>query len=172
VPVLAFDITLPAPLSEVWQFHEDVRGALPALSPPDARLVIESADLPVHVGSRIIVTARDPLGRRLRWVAKYVEHQPPTSAAPRAARFVDEQESGPFAAWRHEHLFDEVAPGVTRLTDRITYRVPLGPLGVVADWLFVRRQIVTMFRHRHEVLARTFANQLAPPPAAAVHSAA
>ena len=154
MPVLEFAITIAAPLERVWAFHEDVRGALPALSPPEARVAIESADLPVRVGTRIILSARGPLGRRIRWVAKIVEHRPPDGAG---AAFVDEQEAGPFASWRHEHLFEALGPNSTRLTDRITYRVPLGPLGLVADRLFVRRQLVSMFRHRHAVLATRLA---------------
>jgi ligand-binding SRPBCC domain-containing protein len=172
MPVLSFQVTLPAPLSRVWAWHEDVRAALPALSPPASQVAIESADLPVHVGSRIVITARGPLGRRIRWVAKITAHRPPRAGGAYGAEFADEQESGPFAEWRHEHVFDEVGTDATRLVDRVTYRLPLGPLGVVADHLFVRRQVVAMFRHRHQVLARTFAGQFTPPPAPAVHSAA
>ena len=153
MPALTFDVTLPAPLERVWAFHEDVQRALPALSPPQAAVAIESADLPVRVGSRIVIRARGPLGVRLRWVAKVVEHRPPGAAGdPLRAAFADEQVSGPFAAWRHEHLFESISPTSTRLTDRITYKVPLGPLGALADALFVRRQVAAMFRHRHEVL--------------------
>lgn len=173
MPVVTFDITLPAPLSRVWDFHEDVSRALPALSPPESRVEIVSADVPVRVGSRIIISARSPLGVRLRWVAKITGHRPPHHHADGLrAEFVDEQESGPFAAWRHEHMFEEVAPHTTRLIDRVTYRAPLGPLGILADHLFVRRQIVQMFRHRHEVLTQTFAPELTRSAAAAVHSPA
>lgn len=170
MPNLSFDITLPASIADVWAFHEDVQRALPALSPPEARVAIQSAELPVRPGSRIVIIARGPLGVRLRWVARIIEHSPPghTAGAERAA-FVDEQESGPFAAWRHEHLFEAVSPNETRLTDRVSYRVPLGPLGRLADALFVRRQIVAMFRHRHEALRRSFDPTLAPGAAAAVH---
>ena len=169
MPQLTFQTTVGAPLQRVWAFHEDVRSALPALSPPEARVRIESADLPVRVGSRIVIRVRGPLGIPIRWVAKIVEHRPPfVDGDADAAAFVDEQESGPFASWRHEHLFEAVGADATRLTDRVTYRVHFGPLGALGDRLFVRRQVVEMFRHRHEVLARLFA----PGPAAAVHSPA
>ena len=170
MPDLSFVITLPAPLDRVWAFHEDVRRALPALSPPEARVAIESADLPVRVGAKIVIRAKGPLGVRLRWVARIVEHRPPRTAGDAViASFADEQESGPFAAWRHEHLFEAVSLTRTRLTDRVTYRVPLGPLGRLADILFVRRQITAMFRHRHEVLRRLFGDGLAPGAAATVN---
>jgi ligand-binding SRPBCC domain-containing protein len=159
MPTLVFETTVRAPLERVWAFHEDVAAALPALSPPAAGVKIESADLPVRPGSRIVITARGPLGIRLRWVARVVEHTPPRADHTGAlAHFVDEQESGPFKSWRHEHTFVGIDERSTRLTDRVTYAVRFGPLGRLADRLFVRRQVEAMFRHRHEVLPRLLAS--------------
>jgi ligand-binding SRPBCC domain-containing protein len=174
VPTLVYETTVSAPLDRVWAFHEDVTAALPALSPPAARVRIESADLPVRVGSRIVISARGPLGLRIRWAAKIVEHRPPhPDPAGAAAVFVDEQESGPFQSWRHEHEFRQLDDRTTRLTDRVTYVVRFGPFGRLGDRLFVRRQIDAMFRHRHAVLPRllaTWSPPLAPAPLPAVHS--
>ena len=157
MPTLLFETTVPAPLDRVWAFYEDVTAALPAISPPESRVQIESADLPVREGSRIVITARGPLGWRIRWVAKIIEHRLPHPVAfGEEARFVDEQESGPFAAWRHEHEFERVDERTTRVVDRVTYRAPFGPLGWVADWLVVRPQLRRMFRHRHAALGRVF----------------
>ena len=171
MPTLLFETTVPAPLGRVWAFHDDVAAALPALSPPTARVKIESADVPVCAGSRIVITARGPLGIRFRWVARIVEHRPPPlspAGAGSTAGFVDEQESGPFKSWRHEHTFAAVDESTTRLTDRVTYAVRFGPLGRLADRLFVRRQVEAMFRHRHGVLPRLLASW----PGAAVKSSA
>ena len=154
MPTLEFETTVAGSLEAVWAFHEDVKTALPALSPPSASVSIESADLPVQVGSRIVVVARGPLGIRLRWVAKIVEHRPPHDVVfGREARFVDEQESGPFKAWRHEHDFERVDDTHTRVLDRVNYRVRFGPLGWLANVLFVRGQVKAMFQHRHRALA-------------------
>ena len=150
MPTLGFETVVRAPLARVWSFHEDITNALPAMSPPVAAVRVESADLPVRAGSRIVIRARGPLGFRLRWVARIVEHQPPAGGA--AARFVDEQEAGPFKSWRHEHEFRAVDERTTRLTDRVTYRVRFGVLGAIADRLFVRRHIEAMFRHRQATL--------------------
>ena len=169
MPTLSFELTVPVPLERVWAFHENVASALPALSPPEARVRVESADVPVRAGSRIVIIARGPLGVRLRWVARIVEHRPPRHDPSGAtAGFVDEQESGPFKSWRHEHTFTALGADSTRLTDRISYTVRFGPFGRLADVLFVRRQVEAMFRHRHAVLPRL----LAPVPAGAVESAA
>ena len=149
MPTLEFEQVLAAPLHEVWAFFDDPVKGLPALSPPEAQVTLESADVPVKVGSRIVVSAKGPLGR-IRWVANIVEHRPPHAVVfGEEARFVDEQESGPFAAWRHEHDFERIDEKSTRLIDRVTYRVPLGPIGWIADRLIVRRKLRAMFRYRH-----------------------
>ena len=153
--VLEFEITLAAPLDAVWAFHDDA-GNLAATLPPESEAKIESADAPLKEGSRIVIVAKGPLGR-VRWVAKIVEHKPPRAVVfGEEARFVDEQESGPFKAWRHEHDFERVGEKTTRVMDRITYRVGWGPIGSLADVLVVRRQLRSMFRHRHAVLRERF----------------
>ena len=155
MPVLEFEITVAAPLEDVWAFHDDPAN-LGALSPPASEVKIESIDAPVKAGSRIVLTAKGPVGR-VRWVARIAEHKPPRAVVfGEEARFVDEQESGPFKSFRHEHDFERVGEKATRLLDRITYRVGWGPIGWVADFLIVRRQLRSMFRHRHAVLRERF----------------
>ena len=157
MPTLEFETTVAAPLEDVWAFHENVRESLPALSPPVDHVSIESADVPIRVGSRIVINARGPFGRPMKWVARIVEHAPPHAVVfGEEARFVDEMESGPFKPWKHEHDFERVDEKTTRVLDRITYRVGLGPVGFVADRLIVRPRIRAMFRHRHAALRRAF----------------
>ena len=70
--------------------------------------------------------------------------------------FCDVQHRGPFKQWRHCHrllaephtaVSGETVPG-TRLTDQLEYDLPLGPLGSVANNLFVRYQLRSTFRYR------------------------
>lgn len=61
------------------------------------------------------------------------------------ARFVDEQQRGPFRRWRHEHTF-AAADGGTRMIDVVEFRSPLGPAGALADYLvldhYMRRLLI------------------------------
>src|SRR5689334_3735172 len=79
MPTLTFETTLPAPIERIWDYHQNVHKSLPALSPPKSQVQIESADLPLAVGSRVVITAKDPLGRHIRWVARYTDFRPPKS---------------------------------------------------------------------------------------------
>lgn len=62
--------------------------------------------------------------------------------------FVDEQIRGPFAYWRHEHRFEHDGSG-TLMIDTVEYASPLGPLGHIADRLFVERHLVKFLSERN-----------------------
>lgn len=145
-----FETTIAAPLEAVWAFHQDVQN-LAVLSPPGDGVKIEAVDLPLQEGSQITLSARSPIGR-IRWIARIVEQRPPHAVVfGQEARFVDEQLYGPFKYWRHEHEFEAMDSRTTRLVDRITYRLPLWPVSLPADWLFIRPKLHAMFRYRHRV---------------------
>ena len=85
--------------------------------------------------------------------------------------FCDIQTRGPFAYWHHCHrvapLASSNASGVTvegtLLQDEVTYELPFGALGVVAQKLFVPRQMAYIFNYRKKRTA-----ELLPRMASAV----
>ncbi len=152
MPTRIYQTTIAAPLSRVWLFHADAQNLL-RLSPPASRASLESADLPLREGSQLVILARGPLARPIRWVARITDFTPPHAVLFGVeARFVDEQLEGPFASWRHEHEMEAQGAKTTLLTDRVTYRLPGGPLAILADWLLVRWQLKRLFAYRHRVM--------------------
>ncbi len=77
------------------------------------------------------------------------EHQPPR-------RFVDEQVSGPFRSWWHEHLFDP-APAGTMMTDVVEFESPAGLLGRAVDRLLLERYMTSLLEQRNRWLAEMLA---------------
>ncbi len=69
--------------------------------------------------------------------------------------FVDEQRFGPYALWHHQHHFKVVPEGV-EMTDEVNYAIPLGPLGRLAHWFSVGREVNAIFNHRFKVLEKYF----------------
>jgi ligand-binding SRPBCC domain-containing protein len=132
---------LPAGVEEVFAFHE--RGdAFALLQPPWERVEILRPPTSLEVGTRVEVRAGiGPFRRTI--VAEHVAYE-------KNRRFVDVMREGPFARWHHEHLFLEHEGGCL-LRDEIEYALPLGPLGRLADALFVRPRLRRLFDHRHEV---------------------
>jgi ligand-binding SRPBCC domain-containing protein len=72
--------------------------------------------------------------------------------AERPTAFVDEQERGPFAAFRHEHRFVSLPDGRTRMIDDWTHRAPFGWLGRIADGLVLRRYMQRLLETRNRAL--------------------
>ena len=73
-------------------------------------------------------------------------------------RFVDAQLNGPFARWEHRHRFTEGAEGEggTWVEDRVTYQLPLGPLGRLAHAVGAGHQVRQVFDHRDRQLRDLF----------------
>lgn len=69
--------------------------------------------------------------------------------------FIDEQLSGPYRLWHHEHWFEETDSGV-KMTDEVNYSIPFGYLGRLANWLFVHRRVNAIFDYRFQALALLF----------------
>lgn len=67
-------------------------------------------------------------------------------AAP--VRFVDEQVSGPFRHWWHEHTFTEDGGG-TLMIDTVDFGAPLGPLGRATEVLFLTRYMTRLLEQRN-----------------------
>jgi ligand-binding SRPBCC domain-containing protein len=72
-------------------------------------------------------------GLRLRLTARIVELERPV-------RFVDEQVAGAFRFLRHVHEFKS-CDGRTEMTDTLDWAAPFGPLGRIADRLFLQRHM-------------------------------
>lgn len=79
------------------------------------------------------------------------------SACQRPRHFVDEQTRGPFRAMRHEHYFEDLGGGRTRMIDRMTVSAPFGPVGAVVTRVvlvpYLRRLLTRRAAHIRQVAA-------------------
>lgn len=138
-------IDLAAHADEAFQWH--VRpGALRRLLPPWDRARVTGGSGPterLREGARTTIRiGAGPIG--VDWVAEI------TRLDPAAREFVDEQISGPFAAWRHRHAIEERGAG-SQLVDDISYALPMGALGRAVAGGMVRRKLERMFAWRHRI---------------------
>lgn len=144
---------MPASRAALADWHQRP-GALHRLMPPWQDVEIEHDIGPLTLGAEPII--RVPVGPfRARFVAAIRELEP-------GHRFVDEQVSGPFGRWRHEHRFIDEGDG-TRLRDNIEYAMPLAPLGDIAAGL-IRRDLEQLFRFRHHRTAMDLRRHLEEGP--------
>lgn len=106
-------------------------------------------------GERVVAGVRSgsmELGQTVTWQAWHFglpfRMTSKITAYERPSRFVDEQTRGPFAAWWHEHRFEQDA-GQTVMTDVVHYRSPGGPLGRLVDRVFLERYMHRLLQQRN-----------------------
>ena len=73
------------------------------------------------------------------------------TALERPHHFRDAMVSGVFARFDHDHHFAPI-PGGTRMTDVFDYTSPLGPLGRLADAIFLARYMRALLDERNRVI--------------------
>ncbi|WP_194362535.1 SRPBCC family protein [Rufibacter immobilis] len=66
--------------------------------------------------------------------------------------FADEMLTGAFKSFRHKHRFEALAGGTTHMIDVFHYTSPLGVLGKLADYLFLKQYRPHLLLERNRVI--------------------
>lgn len=137
-----------APLDEVFPFFATPEN-LETITPPLLRFeMLTPRPVEMREGALFDYAIRTR-GVPLRWTTLITKYEPPH-------RFVDVQLRGPYGYWHHTHTFAETADGGTSIGDEILYQMPFGPLGRLAHWAVVRRDLERIFAYRRQVIAERF----------------
>jgi hypothetical protein len=59
---------------------------------------------------------------------------------------------GAFRRFDHDHYFEPLADGGTLMRDVFDYAAPLGPLGRVAEWVFLTRYMRRFLEARNQLI--------------------
>jgi uncharacterized protein (TIGR01777 family) len=159
MPIFEHVSTYPHPRAEVFAWHRR-GGGFTRLTPPGSATIVEGPTDGIEVGSELTLRVSTPLVSGLLpdvplpgagvgpvgapWHVRHVE-------LVAGERFVDEQVSGPFRAWRHEHVFTDAPGGGTTITDRVTWELPVR-LPARLDEALVERRLRALFDFRERQL--------------------
>lgn len=66
--------------------------------------------------------------------------------------FTDEMLNGAFKSMQHHHYFDNLGDGRTLMKDVFVFESPLGPLGKLANGLFLKRYMRRLLLQRNLVI--------------------
>jgi len=143
------ELEVAASLEQVWDFISSPVN-LKEITPDYMGFEITTPGLPdkIYPGLMISYKVRPVLGINMTWLTEITQVREPHY-------FVDDQRAGPYSIWHHEHLLKATDKGVL-MTDQVTYRLPLGPMGALAHGLFVRKQLRGIFQHRERALVKRF----------------
>ncbi|RYG44516.1 MAG: hypothetical protein EOO01_19360 [Chitinophagaceae bacterium] len=140
---------IPASLEELWSFFSDPVN-LAEITPKemDFRVISQHHGETIYAGQIIEYKVKPLLGISMYWMTE-ITHVSPLEY------FVDEQRKGPYVLWHHQHHFKKIDGGV-EMTDLVHYRNPFGPLGRLANALFVKKKLEQIFAFRFKVVEQRF----------------
>ena len=139
---------LPIKLSEAWDFFSSPKN-LEYITPDHMGFKITSGEPGKMYAGQIISYKVSPIpGIKTNWVTEITHVEG-------GKFFVDEQRFGPYSMWHHEHHFEENEKGIM-MTDKVSYKIPFGFLGSIAQALFVKKQLKGIFEYRVNVLEEKF----------------
>lgn len=135
---------VPAPIETAFDLARDIDFHQRSMAETGERAVAGRTDGLIGPGETVTWRARH-VGLTWTLTSRVTEFDRPN-------RFVDEQVSGPFASFRHEHRF-EATPTGTLMIDDWRHTAPFGRIGHVADALVLRRLMTSLLRKRNAALA-------------------
>lgn len=140
---------LNIPLEKAWDYFSSPEN-LSNITPPQMGFHITSkVDKKAHQGQIITYKVSLIPFIKTNWVTEI-------TAVKEQEFFIDEQRFGPYSMWHHEHFFESLPNGKTLMKDKISYKIPFGFLGAIAQPLFVKKQLQTIFEYREKVLDTIF----------------
>ena len=140
--------TLPVDREILWKFIS-VPQNLNKITPPEMAFeIIGEPPEKTFAGLLLEYRVKVPLLGWSSWLTeiKYVEE---------GFSFMDEQRVGPYKLWLHTHKLEDTDEG-TRMTDDIRYLVPFGPIGLLANALYVGRTLRQIFHYRRVKMEEIF----------------
>lgn len=147
---LQFVQKMPVSLEQAWDFFSSPIN-LAKITPEEMAFKVTSNINPIdkmYAGMIITYKVSPVAGIKLNWMTEItqVEEQ---------RYFIDEQRFGPYQFWHHQHHFKSI-PGGVEMTDVLTYGMPLGFLGTIANSLFVANKLQQIFKYRKEKVDALF----------------
>lgn len=140
---------IPTDINTAWDFFSNP-SKLKDITPTDMGFTVISKHQgdKMYPGQIIEYKVSPLLGIPLYWMTEitHVEDK---------KYFVDEQRFGPYSLWHHQHHFKEVNGGV-EMTDIVHYKMPFWFFGDIANSLFIRQQLKSIFDFRNKKVEEMF----------------
>lgn len=146
---LEFKQEINAGLEEVWDFISSPKN-LKEITPSYMGFDILTPNLPekMYAGMVIGYIVKPLLGIKMNWLTEITHVRD-------LEYFVDEQRSGPYSMWHHQHHIEKTKNGVL-MTDIVHYIPPFGILGAIANTLFIKKQLKEIFDYRTAAMEKRF----------------
>lgn len=140
---------LKVSLADAWDFFSSPEN-LQKITPKQMGFQITSTvDKKAYAGQIISYKVGLLLGIKSNWITEITQ-------VKEQEFFIDEQRFGPYRMWHHEHFFEALPNGNTLMKDKISYKIPFGFLGHLAQYIFIKKQLTEIFGYRYQTLEKLF----------------
>jgi ligand-binding SRPBCC domain-containing protein len=140
---------IPVSLEKAWDFFSNPAN-LQAITPANMgfKVISKHHGDTMYAGQIIEYTVKPMLGIPLYWMTEITQVKD-------KQYFIDEQRFGPYSLWHHQHHFKAIEGGV-EMTDIVHYKNPLGFMGRLANSIFVKNKLDTIFNYRYQKVEELF----------------
>jgi ligand-binding SRPBCC domain-containing protein len=146
MPRIEIDTTILAPIERVFDLARSIDVHTQGQSAHRERAVAGRTSGLIGLGE-IVTWGAVHFGVRQQLTSRIV-------AMTRPTHFRDSMLAGAFKRLDHDHFFEVQSDGSTRMRDIFDYSAPLGPIGRLADWLFLEAYMRRLLEARNECLKR------------------
>ena len=136
-------------IDTLWEFMSSPKN-LQAITPKSMlfKITSDNKDEKMYPGMIISYKVAPILNIPMTWVTEITQ-------VKKHAFFIDNQVIGPYKLWHHQHIFEPTKDGIL-MKDIITYAPPFGIIGKIANFLFIKRKVESIFDFRFKILEEKF----------------
>ena len=143
MPTIKLTTEIAAPIEVVFDLARSIDLHEQSTSQTNEKAVAGRTSGLIELGESVTWEATHFFVRQ-RLTARIVKFEPPT-------HFRDSMVSGAFLRFDHDHFFERCDNG-TVMTDVFDFTSPLGPLGQIANWLFLTRYLRKLLCVRDQLI--------------------
>lgn len=140
---------IPVSLDKAWEFFSNPAN-LEVITPDNMgfKVISRHHGNKMYAGQIIEYKLSPLLGIPLYWMTEMTH-------VKEKEYFIDEQRFGPYKLWHHQHHFKAIDGGA-EMTDIVHYKNQLWLIGDLANVLFVKRKLHTIFEYRFKKTEELF----------------
>ena len=143
MPVITLTTEIAAPIETVFDLSRSIDLHVESTSQTNERAVAGTTSGLINLGETVTWEATHFFVRQRLTVC--------IEQFDRPRHFRDSMVSGAFKRFDHDHHFDTCDIG-TLMTDVFDFTSPLGPIGHLANWLFVTRHMHKLLETRNKLI--------------------